>query len=300
MLKVISGSPTDIQPVLDAVGENAARLCEANNAVIFRLEGNLLRHVASYGHIPTTSHPLEGLPVSRDTVTGRAVFDRRTIHVHDLSAEDHEYPEGSRHAKVDGHRTTLATPLLREGVPVGAILIRRMEVRPFSPKQIQLVTTFADQAAIAIENTRLLNELRESLQQQTATADVLKVISRSTFDLQTVLNTLVESVAKLCAAEMAAITRLQGSTYRHVASYGISPEEDVAAGNVPIELDGRTVTGRTVLGRKVVHVLDAHADSEFDFPEPMDSDAVDAAAAEEENAWTGFPPLEACGATETR
>jgi GAF domain-containing protein len=114
VLKVISGSPTDIQPVLDAVGENAARLCEANNAVIFQLEGNVLRQIASYGHIPTTSHPVEGLPVSRDTVTGRAVCDRRTIHVHNLSTEDREYPEGSRHAKVDGHRTTLATPLMRE------------------------------------------------------------------------------------------------------------------------------------------------------------------------------------------
>src|SRR5262245_4525758 len=108
VLRVISDSPTDIQPVLDAVGENAARLCEANNAVIFRLDGNLLRQVAAYGHIPTTSHPVDGLPVSRDTVTGRAVCERLTIHVRDLSNEDREYPEGSRHAKVDGHRTTLA------------------------------------------------------------------------------------------------------------------------------------------------------------------------------------------------
>ena len=132
VLKVISSSPTDIQPVLDAVGENAARLCEANNAVIFRLEGGLLRHVADYGQFPTTSHPIQGLPVNRDTVTGRAVFERRTIHIHDLSTADEEFPEGSRHARRDGHRTTLATPLLREGVPVGAILIRRVEVRPFS------------------------------------------------------------------------------------------------------------------------------------------------------------------------
>ncbi len=200
VLKVISSSPTDIQPVLNAVGENAARLCEANNAVIFRLEDNLLRQVASYGHIPTTSHPLGGLSVSRDAVTGRAVFDRRTIHVHDLSAEDREYPDGSRHAKVDGYRTTLATPLLREGVPVGAILIRRMEVRPFSPKQIELVTTFADQAAIAIENTRLLSELRqrtadlsESLEQQTATSEVLRTISSSQGELEPVFQAILEN-----------------------------------------------------------------------------------------------------------
>src|SRR6516164_7628007 len=230
VLKVISGSPTDIQPVLDAVGENAARLCEANNAVIFRLEGNLLRHVASYGHIPTTSHPLEGLPVSRDTVTGRAVFDRRTIHVHDLSAEDHEYPEGSRHAKVDGHRTTLATPLLREGVPVGAILIRRMEVRPFSPKQIHLVTTFADQAAIAIENTRLLNELRqrtddltESLEQQTATAEVLKVISSSPGELDSIFQAMLEKAVSICEAEFGALYRYERGAFQPAAMRNAPP-----------------------------------------------------------------------------
>jgi GAF domain-containing protein len=168
VLRVISSSPTDIQPVLDAVGENAARLCNANNAVIFRLEGDLLRQAASYGHIPTSSHPHEGLPVNRNTVSGRAVFERRTIHVHDLAAEDSEYPEGSKHAKLDGHRTTLATPLLREGTPIGAILIRRMEVRPFSQKQIELVETFADQAVIAIENVRLF----ESVEAHTRTLHV--------------------------------------------------------------------------------------------------------------------------------
>src|SRR5262245_26889772 len=165
VLRVISNSPTDIQPVLDAVGENAARLCDANNAVIFRLEGDLLRQVASFGGLATTSHPTGGLPVNRGRVTGRAVVDRQTIHIHDLASEDSDFPEGSRDAKRDGHRTTLATPLLREGVPIGAILIRRMEVRPFSQKQIELLTTFADQAVIAIENVRLFDEIQDKNRQ---------------------------------------------------------------------------------------------------------------------------------------
>ena len=122
VLRVISSSPTNIQAVLDMVGENAARLCDANNVVIWRLDGDWLRLVAQIGQIPTRAVPREGIPVNRGTVTGRAVFERRTIHTHDLAAEDSEFPEGSRYAKIDGHRTTLATPLLREGVPIGAIL----------------------------------------------------------------------------------------------------------------------------------------------------------------------------------
>ena len=153
MLRIISNSP--IQSVLDAVAENAARLCDANNAEIFRLENNLLRLAASYGEIPVVIHAYRGVLVNRDTVTGRAACDRRTIHVHDLAAEEGEYPVGSSNAKREGHRTTLGTPLLREGIPVGIILVRRREVRPFSDQQIALIETFADQAVIAIENARL-------------------------------------------------------------------------------------------------------------------------------------------------
>src|SRR5713226_3615575 len=159
MLRLISNSP--IHSVLDAVAENAARLCDANNAEIFRLEDNLLRLAASYGEIPVVIHAYQGVPVNRDTVTGRAACDRRTIHVHDLAAEEGEYPVGSSNAKREGHRTTLATPLLREGTPVGIILVRRRKVRPFSDQQIALLETFADQAVIAIENARLFESEKQ-------------------------------------------------------------------------------------------------------------------------------------------
>jgi PAS domain S-box-containing protein len=159
MLRLISNSP--IQSVLDAVAEHAARLCHASNARIWRLEGNLLRLVASYGESSATMDGREGLPADRDTVTGRAACDRRTVHVRDIAAEVSEYPVGSRIVQGQGWHTTLATPLLREGTPIGVILVRRMEVRPFHDQQIALLETFAGQAAIAIENARLYNDLQE-------------------------------------------------------------------------------------------------------------------------------------------
>jgi PAS domain S-box-containing protein len=164
MLRIISNSPGDIDSVLDAVTENAARLCDASNARIWRVEDKIVRLVAAYGESSATIHGRAGLPVDRDTVTGRTVFDRRTIHVHDLAAEDREFPVGSRHVRDEGWRTTLATPLLCEGSPIGVLLVRRTEVRPFSDKQITLLETFAAEAVIAIENVRLF----EAEKQRTA------------------------------------------------------------------------------------------------------------------------------------
>src|SRR5262249_7820998 len=145
ILGVIARSPTDIQPVLDAVAENAARLCEANDAHILRIDSEVLRLVASYGPVPEAPIVREqGIPLSRGAVVGRAVIDRRAIHVHDLSAEpDTEFPESRRYQQITGSRTILAVPLLREGLPVGGIAIRRMEVLPFSDKHIRLLETFA-------------------------------------------------------------------------------------------------------------------------------------------------------------
>ena len=179
ILGVIASSPTDIQPVLDVVAQFAASLCEANDTRIMRVDGDVLKPWAHYGSI-LVAHSQDGTPISRDWLSGRAVVDRCTIHIHDMKAEtETEFPNSKSRRAMSGVRTILVTPLLREGLPIGIIAVRRTEVRPFTDKQIALLKTFADQAVIAIENVRLFQELQETLERQTATSEILGVIASS-------------------------------------------------------------------------------------------------------------------------
>ena len=235
ILRVIASSPTDLQPVMDAVAENAARVCGAPDSSIYRLEGERLRLVARRGSLRRATVIGDTVPVRRDDLLGRPVGDRRTIHVEDIQAAEAEFPATISRMREAGSltRTLLATPLLREGTPLGVIVISRgPEVHPFSAKQIALFETFANQAVIAIENVRLFTELEarnreltESLEQQTATSEILRVISSSPTDVQPVFDTIVQSAARLCGATHSNLVRFDGELLSLAATLGFTPAD---------------------------------------------------------------------------
>ena len=263
VLKLISRSTFDLQTVLDALVASAVRLCEAERGVVFRREGEFYKSVAYYNYPREFQGFHESHPITpgRGTAVGRTALEGKTVQIVDILADpEYTFTEAQ---KLGRGRATLAVPLLREATPIGALALQRTEPRPYSPKQIELVETFAAQAVIAIENTRLLSELRELLQQQTATADVLKVISRSTYSLQTVLDTLTELAARLCGADMAAITRQKGTAFYYATTYGYPPELDDYLKSVPHEPGRGSVVGRTIVYGKTVHVPDVLADAEY-------------------------------------
>jgi two-component system, NtrC family, sensor kinase len=271
ILRVISRSPTDIQPVLGTIATSAARLCESFDALIFRVDGDRLRLVAHHGSIPLGTVGEFTVPLDRGTLPGRSALDGRTIHVADLQAEAAEFPEGSEVAQRMGFRTALTIPLMREGIPIGVLALRRTEIRLFSERQIDLLDAFADQAVIAIENVRLFKELEarnadltEALERQTATSEILKVISSSPTNVQPVFDAIVTSAVQLCRARIGAVFQFDGQMLHFVAHHNFTPAQlATLRSRHPRPPQRDAVSGRAILNQAVVQIEDVMVDPEY-------------------------------------
>ena len=268
VLQSISRYPGDLQPVFQAMLKNAVRLCDAKFGNIYRWDGDAL-HLVATENAPVAFAQARGRSPLRpgpETPTGRMIANKTVVHATDMRAEK-AYADRDPYIvagiELGGVRTVLMVPMLKDDELIGAFSVYRQEVRPFTDKQIALVQNFAAQAVIAIDNTRLLNELRQSLEQQTATSDVLTVISRSAFDLQAVLETLVQAVARLCMADKSAIMQRDGDVFRTVANFGFPPELMEWSAEHPLPGDRASATGRAALERRAIHIPDVLADPEY-------------------------------------
>jgi PAS domain S-box-containing protein len=274
VLKIISRSPVDLERVLDTLVETVTRLCRADQANMVLRRGDIYYSVAERGFSEEAGEHFRTHPVapSRGTIRGRVALERRAVHIPDvLQDPEYTYSEGQ---KLAGYRTMLGIPLLREDTVIGMFNVTRTRVEPFTDKEIELATTFADQAVIAIENARLFEELRDrqaelarSVDELTATGDVLKIISRSSVNLETVLETLVETVARLCRADQAVMHRRQDDKYHLVAECGLSSAAKEFILAHPPTADRGTISGRVASERRTVHIPDVLEDPGYTYTE---------------------------------
>jgi GAF domain-containing protein len=273
VLKIISRSSVDLETVLDTLVETVARLCRADQSYMFRRRDDANYMVAAFGLSEEAKEFIRTHPAAtnRSSMSGRVTVERRAVHIPDvLEDSQYTYTEGQ---KVAGFRTMLGIPLLREDLLLGIFVVTRTRVEPFTKKEIELVQTFADQAVIAIENARLFDELRDrqaelarSVDELTATGDVLKIISRSSVDLETVLDTLVETVARLCRAEKSYLFRRRDDNYHLVTACGLSAKEKEFFDTHPFAADRGSLSGRVELERRPVHIPDVLADADYTYP----------------------------------